>query len=48
MNTVAYATHQDGKSPNQKYQVWSKRLADVERIQVSHGVDPDHDLDDVS
>ena len=29
-------------------QIWSNRLADIERVQVSHGVDPEHDLDDVA
>ncbi|MCL2471915.1 MAG: DUF6301 family protein [Propionibacteriaceae bacterium] len=28
-------------------QVWSKQLADVERLQISQGVDPEHNLDDV-
>ena len=28
-------------------EVWSKQLADVERLQISQGVDPEHRLDDV-
>jgi len=29
-----------------KMEVWSKELADVERFEISHGVDPEHNLED--
>jgi len=29
-----------------KIEVWSKELADVERFEISHDVDPEHNLDD--
>jgi len=27
-------------------QVWSREFADIERFEISHGVDPEHNLED--